>query len=111
MAENKSPRLNLTDAAAYLGIKPQSFRRAVHKGRVQGELVPHPTMPKVRRWEFTTEALDEYRESAGSVGTRPDGRNKYVCYLTQEELDRVTDLLQDMDEVCTPVRANPPKSE
>ena len=118
MSANSTPNqapapFNITDAAAYLGIKPQSFRRAVHKGKVQGELVPHPTMTKVMRWEFTQEALDEYSSSCGQVGTRKDGRNKFTSYLTPEEYDQVIEVLLDKGFAGEnmPSRANPPKSQ
>jgi hypothetical protein len=86
MSTNKV--FNIKSAAAYLGIEMQSFRTALKKGKISGTIRQHPTMPGVRRWEFTQEALDAYKASRKSFGSAPreDGRKHRHVLIPQDKL-------------------------
>jgi hypothetical protein len=107
--------MNIKEAAAYIGIQEHSLRTAIRKGNLRGTMGVVPGT-KIPRRTFKHEELDEYMANRGTVGTRADGRNKFVLYLTPEEATRLQNLLDSQEDepfnsVCHPTRANPPKSK
>lgn len=94
MVDDSNTKLDLKEAARYLGLGEQYIRTLVRKGLLPTTMVPLRDGAVTLKHMITVKDLDAFRDrETHRTGARADGRNKYLLYANQEEYEGVTELL------------------
>jgi len=97
--------LTIPQAALALGLSEHYVRKAVRSGKLPTTKVATTADGKTWRHEITREALEAWRNTS-VTRTREDGRNKFVVYMSPEEVEKLLKVIGGEDYAATLKRAN-----
>ncbi len=90
---NKAPRLRLGEAAAQLGVSPDTLRRWAEAGRIEVELTPGGQRT-VSQADVTRLAAERRREGADRPIVAQSARNRFAGVVTRVERDGVAAVVE-----------------
>lgn len=86
----KNSTFGIKEAAAELGCDQQYVRKLIQKGKLEASLIPLKEGSSTKKYQISAESVAKYREATKTRTNRPDGRNKFVMYLSAAELATFT---------------------
>lgn len=91
--QNSARRLTINQALAESGLSNNYVRKAIAAGdlKVEKELVPGTQ----NNWRNVILNFDEWRATRKHT-QREDGRTRYVLYMTDEEQEKVAEMLKSI---------------
>ncbi len=90
---NEAPRLRLGEAAAQLGVSPDTLRRWAEAGRIEVELTPGGQRT-VSQADVTRLAAERRREGADRPIVAQSARNRFAGVVTRVERDGVAAVVE-----------------
>ena len=88
-------KYNIADAAGKMGFSPAYVRALVRKGQLATVMEPIVPESLVRRHMISDENIKDFFADAHRGTHRPDGRNKYVVYMTPPEYQAAKTVLTE----------------
>ena len=89
----EAPRLRLGEAAAQLGVSPDTLRRWAEAGRIEVELTPGGQRT-VSQADVTRLAAERRREGADRPIVAQSARNRFAGVVTRVERDGVAAVVE-----------------
>lgn len=108
-----SKSITIKEAVELSGYQAMYLKNLCRQGKIKAEKLPIDGTD-IYRWQIDREDFERYISNGSNrVGQRSDGRNKFVAYFSEDEVDSVIALLKKngFEEAADLIkRANPPKS-
>jgi hypothetical protein len=98
-------KMSIKEVVKATGLSDNYVRKSIMSGKLEvtKELIPGTKIEK--NW-ISVEEFNRWNVERKSHTQRDDGRNKFVLYMTPDELEKVQKLLEGLECGETLVRAN-----